>query len=281
MERIQSHRKFYADLVTAAARVPAGNKLVDAFASVPRERFVGQGPWKVHTNRGYIETSSDDPTFLYQNIAVALKETDLLNNGLPSTHALCLSTLDIQEGQTIIHIGAGTGYYTAILAEMVGLSGSVHAYEIESAFYADLARNLSAFPQVVLHQASGTESALPTCDGVYVNAGATSPLPVWLDALSHIGRLIFPLTPERGSGGVLMITKRSLELAPARFLTLASFAPCIGGRKKETARRLTDAFCDPRWNQVQSYRRGGTPDNTCWFADDDWWLSTEMPAAEG
>ena len=40
------------------------DRLVRAFATVPRERFVGPGPWQVITASGYIETPSDDPAFL-------------------------------------------------------------------------------------------------------------------------------------------------------------------------------------------------------------------------
>ena len=32
---------------------------------------------------------------------------------------------------TVLHIGCGTGYYSAVLAQLIGLSGKVIAYEIE------------------------------------------------------------------------------------------------------------------------------------------------------
>lgn len=274
MGSIDEHRRFYADLIAATAMVPAGSRLIAAFASTSREKFLGPGPWKVDTTRGYIQTPSADPIFLYQNIVVALKEEEALNSGVPSMHALCINALDLQEGQTVIQVGAGTGYYTAILASMVGPSGTVHAYEIRPDLYARLARNVSGLPQVQLHLASGTEGEFPACDAVYVNAAATSPHPVWLQALRPMGRLIFPLTPAEGSGGILMIIKQGTESAPARFLCPAMFTSCIGGRNDETARRLTSAFRDRSWTQVQSFRRGEVPDASCWFAAEDWWLST-------
>ena len=51
MDRLEAHRLLFARLVTANAGVPAvtGARLVDAFASRPRERFVGAGPWRVFT----------------------------------------------------------------------------------------------------------------------------------------------------------------------------------------------------------------------------------------
>ncbi len=72
MERIQAHRLFFASLITANAGIAPGSELAAALASTPRERFVGQPPWKIFTPAGYIETPSDDPAFLYQDVVVSL-----------------------------------------------------------------------------------------------------------------------------------------------------------------------------------------------------------------
>jgi protein-L-isoaspartate(D-aspartate) O-methyltransferase len=97
--------------------------------------------------------------------------------------------------EKIVHIGAGTGYYTAILAELTGKSGTVLAYEIEQDLAQRAATNLSSWTNVsVIHQ-SGSDGTLPVSDVVYVSAGATHVLDTWLDALRPNGRLLFPLTP--------------------------------------------------------------------------------------
>ena len=67
---------------------------------------------------------------------------------------------------------------------------------------------LAEFPYVTVHGRSGTEGPLPECDVLYVNAGATGPLDVWLDALRPKGRLLFPMTPGEGAGAMLLITKQ-------------------------------------------------------------------------
>ncbi|MGO7565709.1 protein-L-isoaspartate O-methyltransferase, partial [Rhizobium johnstonii] len=54
-----------------------------------------------------------------------------VNNGSPSLHARLLAELDIQICDRIAHIGAGTGYYSAILAELVCTSGHVYAFEMD------------------------------------------------------------------------------------------------------------------------------------------------------
>jgi len=73
VERLEAHRLFFANLITATAGVAKGNeRLVTAFASTPRERFAGPGPWKIFTATGYVDTPTEDPAFLYQDVVVAI-----------------------------------------------------------------------------------------------------------------------------------------------------------------------------------------------------------------
>jgi len=180
-ERLQLFRTFFADLITASSGA-SDPRLKAAFASISRERFLGNGPWRVFTAGGYIKTPSDDPAFLYQDITVALEDSGSINNGQPVLHSHCLGALRIQEGETIVHIGAGTGYYTAVLSKLVGPSGTVEAYEIEPRLSERAVRNLTDFENVVVHPRSGTSGPLPVCDVIYVSAGATGPINSWLDA---------------------------------------------------------------------------------------------------
>lgn len=218
MEQLAEHRSFYADMITASAGVNKGSVRA-AFAATPREQYLGKGPWKVVTPGGFVETPSDDPRFLYQDVLVALSETGPLNNGQPSLHALCLAALNVKPGEAIVHVGAGTGYYTAILASLTGPTGSVAAYEIEKELASLATRNLAEFPNVTVSARSGSEPGLPCCDVLYVNAGATAPLDTWLDVLRADGRLLFPLTPDEGFGGMLLVTRCSKDAFKARFLS--------------------------------------------------------------
>ena len=274
MERQDAYRSFFARLVTAHAGVPAGSKLEQAFASIPRENFVGPPPWRVFTPSGYLQAPSDDPTCLYQDVVVGLEKDGTLNNGQPSLHAFCLHSLALKEGERVIHVGAGTGYYTAMLADLVGSTGSVDAYEVEQRLAERAAANLADLPQVRIHHRSGAEGPLPECDVIYVNAGATSPLDVWLDALRPGGRLLFPLTPAQGAGGMLLIIRGADELYQARFLCPVLFVPCVGARDEETEQKLAKAFRKGRYQKVKSLQRNDAPDGTCWCAGTGWWLST-------
>jgi protein-L-isoaspartate(D-aspartate) O-methyltransferase len=283
MERLEAFRSFFASLITANASLP-NRGVTEAFATVPRERFVGPGPWKVLTPLGYIQTPSDDPAFLYQDLTVALIHERLINNGQPTLHAICLSSLNLKPGETAVHVGAGTGYYTALLHHLVGVEGSVVGYEIEEELAKRAAANLQDRPNVRIEHRSGVVGPLPDCDAVYVNAGATAPLDVWLDALRPGGRLLFPLTPAEvggrpGIGGMLLVTRRADGQFDARFVCPAAFIGCTGARDEEMANKLTEVFKRGTMRDVRSLRRGTVPDESSWFAGNGWWLSTAAAPA--
>ncbi len=283
-QRLRTHRNFYARLITGNAGLPPGSELEAALASIPRENFVGPPPWKVFTRAGYIDTNDRDPAILYQDVVVSLGVDGSLNNGQPTLHAYCISALAIRKGEHIVQVGAGSGYYTAILARLVGETGTIDAYEIHPELAARAQSNLAEFPHVTVHARSGAEPPLPPCDVLYVNAGASEPLAVWLDALKPNGRLLFPLAPGSGVGGMLLITRQQNGAFAARFLSQAQFVPCIGAQNEAEAAKLAEAFRNGKWPQVKSLHRNDapadTPDASCWYAGHNWWLSTDPPATE-
>jgi protein-L-isoaspartate(D-aspartate) O-methyltransferase len=275
MDRLEGHKQWFARLVTASAGVPpTEERLIAAFASTPRERFLGAGPWRVFTRSGYIETPSDDPALIYQDVTVALKSEAQINNGQPSLHAVCLATVGVKDGETVVHVGAGTGYYSAVLASLTGPTGRVFAYEVDQGLAARARGNLAGYPNVEVLHRSGADGPLPACDVVYVNAGATAPLTVWLAPLRPGGRLLFPLTPAQGVGFMLLVTRTPTDRLAAQFVCSTMFTPCIGGRDEETAQRLSEAFARGGIGTVRSLHLDTTPDATCWFAGRSWWLST-------
>lgn len=277
-DRLQAVRCSYARRVLALSGIPAetefGRELTAAFESIPRERFVGQPPWRLVSPEGYLQGASDDPAVLYQDVLVPLDSGENLNNGQPSLHALCLRALAPKKGEYAIHVGSGAGYYTAILATLVGETGRVFAYEIVPALARQAAENLSVFPQVVVDGRSGTEGPLPACDLLYVSAAAAEPLPVWLDALKPGGRLLFPLEAEGAPGQMLLITKEPDGSYPARFLCGVQFVACSGAQDPRSAQALNAAFSKGHLSDVKQLYRNNQPDKRAWCAGPGWWLST-------
>jgi protein-L-isoaspartate(D-aspartate) O-methyltransferase len=273
---LDHHRTFYADLVTAKGGTQ-DDSIRSAFANTDRARFVGPGPWKVLTSLGYIETPSDDPALLYQDVVVALAPDRSINNGEPSLHARCLAAVAPKPGESVLHVGTGTGYYTALLAKLVGPSGSVVGYEIEADLAERAKRNLADIPQVSIRARSAIEANLPPSDVIYVNAGATHPPSEWLTALRPNGRLIFPLSGAQRGGVMLLITRGQDEHYAARIVSTAIFIPCIGASDDVAAKAVTAALMKGGHGAVRSLVRSDRPDDTVWLSGNGWWLSTAEP----
>ena len=112
-------------------------------------------------------------------------------------------------------------------------------------------------------------------DVIYVNAGATEPLQVWLDALLPGGRLIFPLTPGWDYGGMLLVTRRDADSAfDAQFVTQVGFIPCLGAQDETLLPRLKAAFRIGLARCALAAREGRRARFELLVCRRDWWLST-------
>jgi protein-L-isoaspartate(D-aspartate) O-methyltransferase len=268
---LDGRRREFGRRIARSAGLIEDGRIAGVFATVPREKFAGAPPWRVFGS-GHDGRWVSDPAELYEDVLIQLKDEAAINNGQPSLHALCFGALGIAEGEEVVHVGAGTGYYTAMLALLAGEMARVEAYEIESDLAQQARENLREMPWVHVHTGSGARGPLPECDVLYVSAGATSPLEVWLDALRMGGRLLFPLTPEEGYGGMLMVT-RCPEGYAAMFLCGAKFVGCEGAREEAIARRLSVCFNRGGAGEVRSLQRNNQPDGSAWCIGDGWWLS--------
>jgi protein-L-isoaspartate(D-aspartate) O-methyltransferase len=284
---LETRRQRYAEELRAVSNLRSA-ALVQAFATVPREQFLGPGPWHIAAPvpPGTYRTTEDaDPRHLYHNVLVAIDATRRLHNGQPGFLALLLEALELQRGDRVVHIGCGLGYYTAIVAAVVGPAGSVTAIELDPALAAQAGMNLREWPQVnVVAGDGGTHDPGPT-DAIFVNAGATHPRPVWLDALQQGGRLLVPLTVASDAsghgGGVLKITRQPHGLT-ARFIADVKIFPCLGARDPQSNAQVQEAFRRGTWAAVQSLRRDPhDPTDACWLHGSDFCLSTAAVPLEG
>jgi protein-L-isoaspartate(D-aspartate) O-methyltransferase len=287
MDRSAKLRKFFATNIIQRAAIEDA-RVEQAFAAVPREPFLGPAPWfigvapafKGPVQRAYLQTPDDDPAFVYRDDLIALDADREINNGVPSLHARCLHELAIEPGQQIVHIGAGTGYYSAILAQLAGPGGHVHAFEIDPALCERARQNLQPWTAVTVHARSGSSADLPAADIVYVNAGLGTLRRPWLDILKPGGRLLFPLQPKGGFGGMLLVTKPNTPSPwPTRFICRAGFiAYQDSAEDGPLDEALTSAFATDLWEQVSSLHLDTPPDETAWLSGPGWWLSTSNPA---
>jgi protein-L-isoaspartate(D-aspartate) O-methyltransferase len=259
-------REFYAEEIRIAARIhsPA---LVAAYARVPRERFMGPGPWQIASaesasmtirGRGDGFLTTDNPKDLYHNVLVALDPDRHLNNGQPSALARWIDALDLKAGERVYHLGCGVGYYTAIIAEVAGAGGRVLASEVDPVLAARAQENLAVYPNVFVHAGDGAAFDPGECDAIFINAGVTHPHPVWLQRLSPNGRIVLPLTSATdgafwGSGVVAKVARERNGFS-ARVLTPVAIYSCLSVRDPAMNAKLAKALATKALANLKSVR---------------------------
>jgi len=271
---VEAAREAYAEELRFLTHF-SSQALFDAFATVPRERFVGPGPWRIVGLGGHWTTEDADPRQLYRNVLIALDEAKGINNGQPSLWALFLDRLQLRRNDHLLHLGCGTGYYTAILAEVVGPEGQITAVEIDQDVAERARIALAPWPEVTVVHGDGSSGPFEPVDGIVVSAGATHPLAAWLAALKPGGRVLFPLTPDKGPGAMAHLIRRGEERFEARLTYGAQFIPFSGARDPAVSKRLSEALSRDEGAAVKSLRCDPhEKEETCWLHGEGWCFST-------
>jgi protein-L-isoaspartate(D-aspartate) O-methyltransferase len=277
----QARAWFAEDLrVIANLRSPA---LVEALATVPRERFLGPGPWTLlgpgpgmtaglDPAPAARPTDSEDPRHVYHNLSIAIDSGRMLVNGQPSLLASWLDALAIAPGDRVLHVGCGTGYYSALAGAMAGPSGRVVAVEIEEALASQARANLKSWPWIEVRHGDGRTDLPRDCDVVLINAGATHVLDEWLDVVRAGGRLLVPLTvtmpgmrPTLGKGLELVLA-RGPDGWSARAGGIVVIYSLVGARDEAMNSALGRALMrGPRPEITRLRRDPHDPAEACWL----------------
>jgi protein-L-isoaspartate(D-aspartate) O-methyltransferase len=262
-------------------------RVVAAFASVPREDFVGRGPWLTLPDpAGYRSTPDADVAHVYQDVAIALDPARMLNNGSPGFMARLIAALGVKEGERVVHIGCSTGYYSAILAEIVGPRGRVVAVELAPDLVERARKGLARWRQIEVRHADGVTQPTEPMDVIFVHGGVTHPQQRWLEMLPVGGRLALSLTailpPSRirriirDHAGWVLLAERTERGIRARFLEIIGVQALLGGRDARIQARLRDAYARERGSRppVASLRTDAhAQDATCWLHEERFCLS--------
>jgi len=155
----------------------------------------------------------------------------------PAMMALMLEQLDVQPGDRVLEIGAGTGYNAACLACLTGETGRVTTVDIDEDLAAGARQHLAAagFGQVSVVQGDGGLGWPPDApyQRIILTVGAWDITPAWMRQLSPGGRLVLPLSLQ----GVLQYSV-AFEHA-GDHLASVSILPC-------GFMRLRGAFAGPQ-----------------------------------
>lgn len=184
-------------------------RVIAAMKSRDRTRFL-----PTHTRRS---ASFDHP------ISIGHGQT----NSQPSTVADMIVLLDVQPGQKVLDVGAGSGWTTAILGELVGAEGSVTATELVPEL-AERARTALAgedLPWATLHDADPDRLGWPDqapYDRILVSAEPSRIPQSLVDQLAVGGIMVIPVR-----GRMLKVVRDSHEPRITEH-GLYRFVPLIG-----------------------------------------------------
>jgi len=183
-------------------------RVMAAMAKVPRERFVGSydryrafanGPLPI----GYGQTIS-------QPYIVALM-TDLLKVGA---------------GDTVLEIGTGSGYQTAVLAELVQ---QVYSIEIIGALASAANDRLQelGYGNVTVRHGDGYHGwpEHAPFDGIIVTAAAPHIPPSLVEQLKPGGRLVIPVGEPGGIQQLMLVEKGGDGSVSSRSMLMVAFVP--------------------------------------------------------
>jgi protein-L-isoaspartate(D-aspartate) O-methyltransferase len=302
---LSTHRRFFAEEIQVVANLNS-EVLVDALATVPREQFLPPGPWTIRSEAdlggGPRLTPGADPRFVYHNVAVGIDPARMLFNGAPSVIGMAIDRLVLAPAQRVLHIGAGTGYFTALIAHCVGPRGRVLAIEVDEQLAGQSRLNVNEMPWIEVRHGNGSEPLTETFDAVLINAGVTHPLDTWIDALAPAGRLVMPLTatmPGMGSigkGPMILVSKRGSgpdrEDAPkdmeranaldadvrldARIIGFVAIYSAVGLRDETLDGEIGRVLAKNPFPALKTLRRDNHERSTsCWLHASEWCLSLQ------
>ncbi len=147
----------------------------------------------------------------------------------PSTVVFMLELLQVEEEHRVLDIGAGSGWTTALLAEIVGKKGKVFAIERIGKLKAFGEENLKKmnYTNVNFREGNGANGWVDEApfDRILVNAGAKKIPPALKEQLKVGGKLVIPINDLHGN--LKLIEKIEKEDYKERNFPGFAFVPFI------------------------------------------------------
>jgi len=185
-----------------------------AMLKVPRERFV----------------NADSAAAAYDNRPLPIGHRQTISQ--PLIVAAMTQLLRIGPDAHVLEVGTGSGYQTAVLAE---LAAEVSTVEIVEPLAADARQVLAelAYHNIAFRcgdGAAGWPERAPF-DGIIVTAAARQIPQALVDQLKPGGRLVIPVGPDAMGQDLLLVEKDAAGQVHERRLFSVAFVPLIGAER--------------------------------------------------
>ena len=185
------------------------SKVLAAMRTVPRERFVGPG----------------QQAAAYADGPLPIGDGQTISQ--PFIVAYMTEALEPREADTVLEVGAGSGYQAAILARIVK---HVHSVEVIPRLAEMAKKNLRGIgcENVEVHEGdgfAGWPEAAPF-DKIIVTAAPRDVPPALVRQLAAGGRLVLPVGPPGGTQDLVLLVKdeegqvAQESLCPVRFVPM-------------------------------------------------------------
>lgn len=229
-----SLRNFAERIVSEIEDPQVAQRIADVVESCPRHLFIKRYESAGHWREIWESTPKEDLVEIYQDKVLILERDEagaiISTNSLPSMVCRLLELLELSPGMRVLEIGSGSGWLVALIARLVGDTGSVVGVEvierlIEQSRRSLLSLNLHWVEILPSEHFLSRTASIPRFDRVVFTASAKSPPDYLISILKPSGRVLIPLLREDGpnalslfrlSGDTLVLEKES----PAYFVPL-------------------------------------------------------------
>ena len=191
------------------ARGIRDERVLTAMVHVPRHEFV----------------SEEYRDQVYEDHPIPIGESQTLSQ--PYIVAIMLQALALDPANTVLEIGTGSGYQTALLSELTRQVYSVERHaSLARTAEMTLARLGYTNVKVLLGDGSHGRSELAPFDAIVVSAAAPQIPPPLFEQLSEAGRMVIPVGPAHAQD--LQLVRKQAGQPVVTNLEGCRFVPLIG-----------------------------------------------------
>jgi protein-L-isoaspartate(D-aspartate) O-methyltransferase len=184
-------------------------RVLEAMLRLPRHEFVSQ------------EYKSQ----AYEDHPIPIGESQTISQ--PFIVAISLQALSLQRGESVLEVGTGSGYQTALLAVLAREVYSIERHvTLARSAEAELATLALNNVKIVVGDGSQGLPEFAPYDAILVSAAAPSIPQSLFDQLADEGRMVIPVGPQHSQE--LQLVRKCDGTAVAQVIEGCRFVPLIG-----------------------------------------------------